>query len=167
MTLRLPVIAALALASMASAAAAADLEAERRELLRLAAEARAAHLAYDPAPLLRAHGDGFVSVSNGKVSKPTREESLRMFTGYFESVRFETWDDLAPPLVTLSDDGTLATMLIQKRVRILPKSGAGAGSETDWAWLETWRKHDGQWRLQTIVSTNQPPRRIEPVSSAG
>ena len=167
MTLRLPVIAALALASATSAAAAADLEAERRELLRLAAEARAAHLAYDPAPLLRAHAEGFVSVSNGKVSKPTKEESLRMFAGYFESVRFEAWDDLAPPVVTLSDDGTLATMLIQKRVRVRPKSGTGAGSETDWAWLETWRKQGGRWRMQTIVSTSQPPRRIEPEPSAG
>ena len=167
MSLRLPMITVLA-AALAAPAAAADLEADRRELLRLAAEARAAHLAYDPAPLLRAHAEGFVSVSNGKVSRPSPEDTRRMFAGYFDSVRFEAWDDLAPPVVTLSDDGTLATMLIQKRVRVLPKSGPGAaGGETDWAWLETWRKQDGQWRLQTIVSTNQPPRRIEPAVAAG
>ena len=157
-----------ALAVFAPPAAAADLEADRRELLRLAAEARAAHLAYDPDALLRHQAEGFVSVSDGQVSTPTAEASRRAFSGYFESVRFEAWDDLAPPLITLSDDGTLATMLIQKRVRLVPKTRTDqAGSETDWAWLETWRKQDGRWRLQMIVSTNQPPRRIAPPAAPG
>src|SRR3712207_7066465 len=49
------------------------------------------------------------------------------------------------PYTTLfrSDDGTLATILVQKRVRLTPKAEPdGPVTETDFAWVETWRKQD-------------------------
>ena len=151
----------LAAAALLGAPAAVDLEQEKRELLRLGDAARAAHMAYDAAALVAPHAEGFVSVSDGQVHRPSKVQSSAMFRRYFDGVVFRMWDDIAPPVVTLSDDATLATVLVQKRVRLTPKAAPdGPVTETDWAWLETWRKQDGAWRMQMIVSTSQPPKRV-------
>jgi hypothetical protein len=151
----------LAAAAMLGAPAAVDLEQEKRELLRLGEAARAAHMAYDPAALVDPHAEGFVSVSDGQVHRPSKAQSSAMFQRYFDSVAFKMWDDISPPVVTLSDDATLATVLVQKRVRLTPKATPGGPvTETDWAWLETWRKQDGAWRMQMIVSTRQPSKSV-------
>ena len=148
------------LAAAVAVAAPVDLEAEKRELLRLGQLSRTAHLTYDPELLVASQAPGFVSVSEGRISRPSAEQSRAMFRGYFASVTFKAWDDLAPPVVTLSDDATLATVLVQKRVRLTPKDKPdGPVTETDWAWLEIWRKEQGVWRMQMIVSTRQPGER--------
>lgn len=154
-------VALAAAALLVAPAAAVDLEQEERELLRLAESARAAHIAYDAAALVAPHADAFVSVSDGQVHRPSKAESLAMFRRYFEGVVFKMWDDIAPPVVTLSNDATLATVLVQKRVRHTPKAEPGGPvTETNWAWVETWRKQDGAWRMEMIVSTSQPPKRV-------
>jgi hypothetical protein len=154
-------VAVAAAALIAAPAAAVDLEQEKRELLRLGEAARAAHLAYDAAALIAPHADGFVSVGDGRVNRPSRDQSRAMVQRYFDSVIFKMWDDTAPPVVTVSDDATLATVLVQKRVRLAPKAKPdGPVTETDWAWVETWRKQDGAWRMQMIVSTQQPAKQV-------
>ena len=153
--------AIFAAALLVAPAAAVDLEQERRELLRLGEAARAAHMTYDAAALVAPHADGFVSVSDGQVHRPSKAQSSAMFRRYFNGVVFRMWDDIAPPVVALSADATLATVLVQKRVRLTPKAAPdGPVTETDWAWVETWRKQNGAWRMQMIVSTSQPPKRI-------
>lgn len=153
--------ASVAAALLAAPTAAVDVEREKRELLRLGAAARAAHFAYDAAALVAPHADGFISVGDGRVNRPSKDQSRAMFQRYFDSVAFKMWDDIAPPVVTLSHDATLATVLVQKRVRLAPKAKPdGPATETDWAWVETWRKQDGAWRMQMIVSTSQPPKPV-------
>ena len=154
-------VAFAAAALLAAPAPAVDLEREERELLRLGEAARAAHMAYDARALAAATADDFVSVDDGQVHRPTKAAVETMFQRYFDSVVFRMWDDIAPPVVTLSDDATLATVLVQKRVRLAPKATPdGPVTETDWAWVETWRKQDGAWRMQMIVSTKQPSKRL-------
>ena len=153
--------AALVVAAALAAPSAVNLEQEKRELLRLGEAARAAHFAYDARALASATADGFVSVDAGQVRRPSKAEFQAMFQRYFDGVVFKMWDDIAPPVVTLSDDATLATVLVQKRVRIAAKAAPdGPVTETDWAWVETWRKQDGAWRMQMIVSTRQPPKPV-------
>ena len=153
-------LVALMLAA-AAAATPVDLDKEKRELLRFTEEARIAHLTYDPDKLLARHSADFVSVNAGRVERPAPERSRARFQAYFASVRFKAWDDLAPPIITISDDGGLATILIQKRVRLVPKDKPdGPVTQTDFAWLETWRKEQGVWRMKMIVSTNAPAQTV-------
>ena len=97
-------VALVAAAVLAAPSPAVDLEREKRELLRLGEAARAAHLAYDAAALVEPHADGFVSVDAGQVHRPSKAQSLAMFQRYFGAVAFKAWDDIVPPVVTVSDD---------------------------------------------------------------
>jgi hypothetical protein len=153
-------LAALVLAGSLTAPAvalAADLEAERRELLRLQAQFRAAHLGYDADLLVSTAADPLVSVDSGRVSVSSQAEQLALFRRYFGEVRFLEWDDAVPPQVTLADDGTLAVVLVQKTVRAVaktaPASAEASARAERFAWVETWRKQDGRWRMVMIAST--------------
>ncbi|MEO5938243.1 MAG: nuclear transport factor 2 family protein [Sphingomonas sp.] len=150
--------AALLLTNAASAA-----DQERAVPADLAAKlsiGRTAHLSGNAELLVSAFADDFTSVDKGRVANPSRNDSLARFRAYFAAVSFRAWDDLAPPVVTLSDDATLATVLVRKRVSVVPKAQAGNPnakvSETRFAWLEIWRKRGGEWRLTAVVSTNEP-----------
>ena len=52
----------------------------------------------------------------------------------------------------------MAYVIVQKRVRVLAKNAAG--NEEDrvevFAWLSTYQKIGGQWKLTTVASTNTP-----------
>ena len=89
--------------------------------------------------------------------QPT-EESRKQFQAYFDASTFLAWDDLEPPVIGLSDDGTLAYVVAHKRVAVKPKDAGDETppEETIFAWLETWRKVDGAWKLEALASTSMP-----------
>lgn len=152
-------IAALALvaASVLGVGRPPDPSAARRQVLAEVAKERAAHLNHDVELLLSNLADDFTSVDHGNVTHPTREQMRQRFKAYFGSVEFRAWDDLAPPVVNVSADGTMATVLIQKLVRTVSKDAANDPkaeiSETRFAWLEVWRWSGGAWKNVMIVST--------------
>ena len=136
---------------------------ERDALLAEIAKERQAHLFGDPDLMVSIMSDSFTSIDAGSVRTPTRAESRGRFSQYFGAVAFRAWDDLAPPVLTFSKDGTMATALIQKVVRLVDKAQAGNSrapvSETRFAWLEVWRKEGSVWRLTTVASTrSEPPK---------
>lgn len=102
--------------------------------------------------------DYFTDVSRGKIQKPSRETSLARFQFYFNNSIFLEWDDISWPVIKVSDDATMAYVLVHKRVRRLAKDGSGKESElTDiFAWIATFRKIKGEWKLTAIASTNTP-----------
>ena len=143
--------------SVPAGCASARMARARAEVLRLHELARQAHLQRDPAALVAGAADDFVTVSNGVVSRPTRAEQLERFGKYFGSVEFLAWDDLEPPRVILSADGTLAVVVVRKQVTLVP---AGAGEDavpetTVFAWSETLSRRGGTWRLVEITSTSK------------
>jgi hypothetical protein len=128
------------------------------ELLRLQAQQRAAHLGADADLMVALFADDFLSVADGQVTRPTREQSRRRFQSYFDLVTFLAWDDVAPPLITVAADASLATVIVQKRVhlRYTDQAGVERGEETLFAWQETYRREGESWRLAAVVSTNAP-----------
>ena len=134
-----------------------DLTTSRTELLAEVAKERTAHLNHDVELLLSTLADDFVSVDEGVVSHPTRPQLRRRFAAYFGSVDFRAWDDLASPEVEISADGTLATVLIRKLGRTVPRGAMNdpnaAVSETRFAWIEVWRRNGQRWEDTMIVST--------------
>jgi len=52
----------------------------------------------------------------------------------------------------------MAYVIVQKRVRLRAKSAAGREEEQVevFAWLSTYQKIGGQWKLTAVASTNTP-----------
>jgi ketosteroid isomerase-like protein len=148
--------AALLCATAAQARPAAEVERDRAELLRLVGQERQAHLAYDADLLVSSQADGFLSIDKGQVTASSPAESRKMFAGYFGAVRFVAWDDLAPPRIMISDDGTLATVIVEKFVHVTARADPAQQSKRRFAWMETWRKEGGAWRMVALASTDAP-----------
>jgi hypothetical protein len=133
-----------------------DLEGDRAELLRLHEEQRVAHLTADADLLISALADDFTNISEGRIERPDRELNRARFQGYLDSVEFLEWDDISPPVIRISADGTMAYVMVHKRVRLLRDGSSDKEEHTVYAWLETYEKRDGVWRLTTVASTDRP-----------
>jgi hypothetical protein len=136
----------------------AQQERDREELLRLHEEQRSAHLQKRAELLVRSQADTMISVSRGRVSFSRRDAAQARFQEYFDSVEFRAWDDAAAPIIQLSGDGTMAYVVVQKRVHVVVPASAGAAREsrTEYAWVSIYEKRDGRWRLTVIASTDRP-----------
>ena len=129
--------------------------ADMAEILRMHELQKTAHLTYNAELLLGDSPEPPVTLSRGNVVRSTRVEDLARFKNYFSSFNFLEWEDIVPPVIRISKDGTMATKIVQKRVRGTRK-GDTAEQHTIFAWLEVLEKIDGRWRLTTIASTDRP-----------
>lgn len=128
------------------------------ELLELHRQGRVAHFQRDANLLVSGFAEDFASISNGKIQTPTRQASLDRFTNYFRNSRFLEWDDIVPPVIRVSNDATMGFVIVNKRVRLMAKESDGSEKESVeiFAWLATYRKIDGKWKLTALASTNTP-----------
>lgn len=136
-----------------------DLEKEKAELLRMHRASREAHFKTD-VELLQAHApEVTISVSRGKVSRPTRAEVRKMFADYFRGAKYYEWDDMEEPIVRVSRDASMAWMITRVRVRRVQKDAAGAEREEKfvYAGLTTYEKQGGKWMRVANASTFEPP----------
>ncbi|MBK9154881.1 MAG: formylglycine-generating enzyme family protein [Chloracidobacterium sp.] len=128
------------------------------ELLRIHYADRASHFGRDAASLVARFSDDHTNISDGRVSQPRHEVFRRQMQAYFDASTFLEWDDIAPPVIHISDDASMAHVIVQKKVRLRARNAAGVEEERAdvFAWLSTYRKIGGQWKLTTITSTNTP-----------
>lgn len=131
--------------------------ADLAELMRLHEQQKTAHLTYNAEMFVEMFAEQLTQLQRGALTTRTRAEDLQRFKTYFSSFKFAEWEDIAPPLMRLSKDGTLATIAVQKRVRGTYKddSGAEKSDHTIYAWLEVWEKVDGKWKVVTVASTEK------------
>lgn len=136
--------------------ASVDLAAERAELLRLHAVERDTHLGKDAARLVSMFSEDFRNVARGEVTQPSAEESRSRLQAYFDRSTFLAWDDLEPPVARLSQDGTMAYVIVRKLVHVRAPDSTGTPVEerTVFAWTETWEKRNGEWKLTSVTSTD-------------
>ena len=127
------------------------------ELLRLHKEHQTAHLTYDPELFIKSFADKLPQIQSGRIRTGTKEENLARFKKYFSSYKFLEWEDINPPVIKISKDGTLATKIVEKRVRGTYKNDKGVeeSDHTIFAWLEVWEKIDGKWKVVTVASTSR------------
>lgn len=127
------------------------------ELLRMHEEQKTAHLTYNAELMVGDSPERPTTVQRGSVVKRTRSEDLARFKAYFGSFKFLEWEDIVPPVIKISKDGTMATKIVQKRVRgiSLDKDGKAITEHVVYAWLEVLEKINGKWRLVTIASTEK------------
>lgn len=160
-TARLVSLSALAAAMLCCAwppSAGAGRAADREALLQLHRDVLRAHLTSDVDLLLRAEGDDYIVANRGEVTRPTLEERRARFGPYFGSTRFSTYRDLVPPVVEVSDDGTLGWVIVQ--IEAVGEQTAADGTiqpiEFVSAWIELYKKEAGVWRRTGNVSNFKP-----------
>jgi hypothetical protein len=133
-------------------------DADREALLALHEAARRAHFGADVEAALADHGDEVLILRDGAmdhVPVATIRETLR---GYFAGATFHEWDDLNPPIVDVSEDGTLAWMANRLRVRLTRRDENGEQIESTFIYsgILTYRKIDGRWVRTANASTFAP-----------
>lgn len=128
------------------------------ELHELHRKGREDHFNRDAAAMVAGFAEDFTNVAHGKVQKPAREASLTRLRDYFGRSTFLEWDDITPPVIKVSDDTTMAYVIVHKRVRLLSKGEDGKATEAIevFAWIALYRKIDGKWQLTAVASTNTP-----------
>jgi hypothetical protein len=132
-----------------------DIPKEIEALALLQKQEQDAHLQESPALLVNMLHDTLIQVKNGEVSYYTKDQMTERFIKYFEGVEFFKWEDIQPPVYTLSTDATMANILIRKRVVLNDVSGPEPVRDTTlFAWTELWKKKEGRWKMYQVTTTD-------------
>ncbi|NNE98471.1 MAG: DUF5050 domain-containing protein [Pyrinomonadaceae bacterium] len=134
------------------------LTADRAELLRLHKQHQTAHLTYNADLFVETFAETLPQIQRGEVSLRNKAENLTRIKSYFKSYKFLEWQDVKPPIIRISKDGTMATKIVEKRVSGTYKNEKGEPIKdlTEFAWLEVWEKIEGKWKVVTVASTRKP-----------
>lgn len=135
-----------------------DLEKEKNEILQLHRWQRDFHFNKDSISFANQLSDNFISVSQGVITSPKREETIASYHDYFDSVDFVKWDDVSEPIIRFSDDGRLAYTIVDKIVQITyeDKNGDISNGETHFAWTTIYKKYGDEWKIDCVTSTERP-----------
>lgn len=132
-------------------------EPARDELLALHDAQRRMHLEEDAAGFAALLDEDFCELRDGRLEHPTRAEKEARFRSYFEAVEFLAWDDLRPPEILLSADGTQASVAVTKLVRTRRlEGGEPRVTRSLFAWLATCVRRPEGWRIAAVASTRAP-----------
>jgi hypothetical protein len=136
----------------------ADLEQRRQEILSLHRELIQAHLDKNAAALAKPTAEDYVSVSRGEVHTMSSADVEAMLAPYLAETEFSHYDDVAEPIVGVSDDGSAAWSIVQVRVAGTRTGDDGVPRtfDTVWAWLTLYRRDGDGWQRIADVSTNRP-----------
>ena len=117
-----------------------------------------AHLQKDVASWLAGEADEYVVANRGSIAYPTKAERAAVRQPYLAQTEFSEYRDLVPPIVKVSDDGTLGWLIAQVKVVGMrtPPDGQAINFEATWAWIELYEKIDGRW-LNTGNLSNEKP----------
>ncbi|NUO82981.1 nuclear transport factor 2 family protein [candidate division KSB1 bacterium] len=129
-----------------------------KELRQLLQQGRSAHFGKDAGLLVSVFAEDFISIDAGKISRPAREESRNRLQTYFDRSEFLEWDDISPPIIRVSQDASMAYVIVHKRVRLKAKNEEDELEEetTIFAWTETYEKQNDKWTLTSVTSTRKP-----------
>jgi len=135
-----------------------DLAGEVEQLLRIHESDRRAHFETSAKQIMEHAADEFISVSNGRVQRTTPAENLQFFEEYFKGAKYYEWDDLEPPIVRVSNDASMAWMIVRTRVHRVQTASGGTATERRfvYAGIMAYEKKDGRWVRVANVSTFEP-----------
>jgi len=146
------------ISTLSACTASVDLEAERKAILELHEKQREFHVNEQAEDFVDLMTDEFMSVNRGKIGKPTKEANLKRFEGYFGNVEFEKWDDIQPPVIRISEDGTMAYSIVNKEVIVKYQNDSSlwVRGRTEFSWLAVYKKTKSGWKVDAVASTNLP-----------
>ena len=126
----------------------------RAFILQIQRQERQAHFTRDIKLFMSGFKDTSWMVNNGTVELFVKEKDYVSFANYFDAVEFIKWDDMQQPLISFSDDGSLACAIVQKEV-IKKQKTSGRMDTMHYAWTSIYRRTAEQWLLECNISTNQ------------
>jgi hypothetical protein len=131
-----------------------DFEALRSEILKLHRLTIEAHLNNDVDFLIQNLSDDFMSVSNGEIDFPTKEETKSRFSSYLNNTTFSEYADLREPIIGFSKDGSVAWSVVQVKVVGKRKMEDGIERELDFtcAWITLYEREGSRWIKLAEVS---------------
>ena len=135
-----------------------DREADRGALLAHHEASLQAHRENNPEWFIRDRADEYIMVSRGEILRPTSEQTLARFKDYLGRTRFTEYRDLVPPVVRISDDGTMGWIAVQVKIAGVQTQPDGTEEKIDavWAWVSMYEKHEGRW-INTGNASNRRP----------
>lgn len=134
-----------------------DLERERAALMAVHAQDRQAHMTTNPQLILAHAGGEHIYVRDGQITRKSREQVESDFARVFAGATYQEWDDLEPPIVSVSDDASMGWMIVRTRVRRTVHDGdTQEQQQFVYAGIMTYAKHDGVWVRVANVSTFEP-----------
>lgn len=130
----------------------------RNEILQLHYAQRDYHFNKDSIAFLNQLSNNFISVDEGEISKPENKDILTRYHKYFSSVEFVKWDDVTEPIISLSEDGTMAYSVVDKIVEIsfFDEDSVKQSGSTHFAWVAIYRKYGEQRKIECVASTERP-----------
>ncbi len=132
-----------------------DLEKEKQALLNRHIQDRNAHFQKDVESLLSGMAAKQINVRDGRVIERLLSEAEKGFTAYFNQVdEFIHWDDLQPPIIQISKDGSMGWMINQ--IRLHYRSADDEETDSTCAWLMVYEKREGNWVAVANASTFSP-----------
>ena len=151
-------IAIVLIAAAGCTTAQIDTAAEEQMLLDLHANVLRAHLEDDVEGWLAHESEEMVVASRGEIIRPTSEERREQRERYLTAAQFETYRDVQPPIVTVSDDGTLGWVVCQVEGsgNYVDEAGQSVPIQFVSAWIEMYRKTEGTWQMVGNVSNFKP-----------
>ncbi len=132
-----------------------DLEALRREILRLHEAEIEAHWRKDVEFFARDISENYLAVAAGDVGRPTAEEIRGRFSNYLGNTTFAEYKDSAEPIVGFSKDGSMAWAVFQ--IKVVGKRTMDDGAERELnftcAWITLYERQGDRWMRLADVST--------------
>ena len=123
-------------------------------LIHLIDQEKQAHLSKNPELIVSAQSPNYRNISAGKMSKPSADSSVATFKKYFNNSDFIKWDNEQQPIITFSDDSSMAYAIIQKEVMLKDKK-ENKVEDTHFIWVAIYKKYDNQWKRDCVISTNR------------
>ncbi len=132
---------------------------DEQQLLRLHRIAMDDHFFSRTDEMKTIRGDSVTIVNDGDIHRMTGKEFDATMGRIMESRDYLVYDDLVRPIVNISEDGTLGTVIAQisaSGVRFDDNGLPDSPLEFVSAWIELYEKVQGQWRLTGNVSNFRP-----------
>jgi hypothetical protein len=128
------------------------------QILHIHKELLASHLENDAGGVLDAEADTIVVVGRGEVSLVVKEQREQQFKKYLEHVKFKQYEDLIPPIVHVSEDGTMGWLIARVRIvgEDISDKNKPVAFESIWAWIELYERHGERWVRVGEVSNLKP-----------
>lgn len=124
-----------------------------KKLMELHDLQRTAHFNRDAKLLVSIMSEKFLEIRNGKITSPKKDELIKRFQGYFDSVTFIEWEDKQSPIIEVSEDLKMAVIHVTKKVRLITKGGNE--ELTNYAWSATFEKINDHWQMKSMTSTSE------------
>lgn len=131
-----------------------DFEALRSEIFELHKSTIEAHLNDNVDFLVQNLSGDFMSVSNGEIDYPTKEEVRSEFGSYLNNTEFSEYTDLREPIIGFSKDGSVAWSVVQVKVAGKREMEDGTQRDLDFtcAWITLYEREGSRWIKLAEVS---------------